>query len=362
MDHYADGDMDLYTYQLSMGALSFSKSSLFCGDIIEDENEEQLIANICSETDLMLSEININIDNSLLNIVNCPSPSPKKTKKPSKSVKHRRQKRNEDPRISVLNIRSPVRGMDHDGSDSLHGEQLRQNRLMGDPTTAAVLAVAAVATAAAASTATCEDSDDQSPPSPSQPTLPPPSLPTPSPPSLPTPLPASQPTPPSLSSTDMFDTVSFLDSLNFKVSESQPSTPGDGNCMFHVLSDQSFFKDHFHARNLIVQNIYEMIEKQILFWDDSEPLSDWIESMMIPGTHGDSYALQVAANLMGRDILIVPSKGKKSANNPYGYLLIDSYTSSNLDPLCMLYFEEHVYGIGHYQSIRSVNNENFTKI
>ena len=51
------------------------------------------------------------------------------------------------------------------------------------------------------------------------------------------------------------------------------------------------------------------------------------------------------------------------ANNPYAcYLLIDSYTSSNLDPLCMLYFEEHVYGIGHYQSIRSVNNENFTKI
>ena len=56
------------------------------------------------------------------------------------------------------------------------------------------------------------------------------------------------------------------------------------------------------------------------------------------------------------------SKGKKSANNPYCYLLIDSYTSSNLDPLCMLYFEEHVYGIGHYQSIRSLNNENFTKI
>ena len=67
MDHYADGNMDLYTYQLSMGALSFSKNSRFFGD----ENEEQLIANICSETDLMLSEININIDNSLLKIVNC---------------------------------------------------------------------------------------------------------------------------------------------------------------------------------------------------------------------------------------------------------------------------------------------------
>ena len=63
-----------------------------------------------------------------------------------------------------------------------------------------------------------------------------------------------------------------------------------------------------------------------------------------------------------KQLLIVPSKGKKSANNPYGYLLIDSHTSSNLDSLCMLYFEEHVYGMGHYQSIRSVNNENFTKV
>ena len=204
MKHYADGNMDLYTYQLSMGALSFSKNSRFFGDVIEDENDVQLLANICSETDLMLSEININIDNSLLNIVNCPSPSPKKSKKPSKSIKHRRQKPNEDPRTSIFNIRSPVRGVDHD-SDSLHGEQLRQNRLMGDPTTAAVLAVAAVATAAAASTSACEDSDDQSPPSPSRPT--------PSPPRQPTPLPASRPPPPSLSAT--FDTVSFLDSLNF---------------------------------------------------------------------------------------------------------------------------------------------------
>lgn len=135
-----------------------------------------------------------------------------------------------------------------------------------DPTTAAVLAIAAVATAAAVSTTTCEDSDDQSPPSPSQATLPSPNQPTTSSPSHPTPLPASQPTPPSLSLTDTFDTVSFLDSLNFKVSESQPSTPGDGNCMFHVLSDQSFFKDHFDARNLIVKNIYEMIEEQILFF------------------------------------------------------------------------------------------------
>ena len=40
MDHYDAGNMDLYTYQLSMGALSFSKSSRFFEDLTENENEE----------------------------------------------------------------------------------------------------------------------------------------------------------------------------------------------------------------------------------------------------------------------------------------------------------------------------------
>ena len=84
--------------------------------------------------------------------------------------------------------------------------------------------------------------------------------------------------------------------------------------MFHVLADQGFFNDHVEARRKIVSNIYGMIETQTLFWDDTEPLSDWIENMMVPSTHGDSYVLQVAANLMGRDILIIPTKGVKSAN------------------------------------------------
>ena len=37
----------------------------------------------------------------------------------------------------------------------------------------------------------------------------------------------------------------------------------------------------------------------------------------------DKHACQPSGILIGRDILIVPSKGKKSANNPYCYLFID---------------------------------------
>ena len=41
------------------------------------------------------------------------------------------------------------------------------------------------------------------------------------------------------------------------------------------------------------------------------------------------------------------SKGRK-----YIYRFI-----SNCDPIFMLYFEEHIYGIDHYQIIRSVIND-----
>ena len=52
---------------------------------------------------------------------------------------------------------------------------------------------------------------------------------------------------------------------------------------------------------------------------------------MLPGNLGDSYALQVAANLIGRDIINVPSN-KMSAHNPYGYILVESCIV-NVNPL-----------------------------
>ena len=123
--------------------------------------------------------------------------------------------------------------------------------------------------------------------------------------------------------------------------------------MFHALADQSVFIDHLDARHKIVTNIYEMIENGTIFWDDSQPLSDWIESMMKPTTYGDSYALQVAANLLGRDVIIIPSN-KMSVHNPYGYILVQSCII-NANPIFLFYKEEHIFGeAAHYQSIMPV--------
>ena len=61
---------------------------------------------------------------------------------------------------------------------------------------------------------------------------------------------------------------------------------------------------------------------------------------------------------MRTDKLIVRTKSQISAHNPYGYLLIESNVKI-CNPLCRLYFEEYIYGSGHYQSIRRVKFGHF---
>ena len=96
--------------------------------------------------------------------------------------------------------------------------------------------------------------------------------------------------------------------LDFELSPTQLFTPEDGNCMFHCISDQSNYINHAEVRNAVVSNIYRMIDENILFWDESEYVLDWIEKMELEGTFGDHYALQVIANLLERDIIIIPTK------------------------------------------------------
>ena len=77
------------------------------------------------------------------------------------------------------------------------------------------------------------------------------------------------------------DLVEYLRNIRFGLSKSQNNISGDRNCMFHSLVDLSVFKDHFEARHLIiVTSNYETIENWTIFWDDTQPLFDWIEAKM----------------------------------------------------------------------------------
>ena len=77
---------------------------------------------------------------------------------------------------------------------------------------------------------------------------------------------------------------------------------------------------------------------------------------MNDGVFGDAYSLQIAANILQRDIIIIPTE-KDSAHNPMGYILIESSNCLN-EPMYMQYFEETIYGAGHYQSIKPESNCN----
>ena len=80
--------------------------------------------------------------------------------------------------------------------------------------------------------------------------------------------------------------------------------------------------------------------------------------MNVSGTFGDHYALQVAANLLQRDIVIIPTQSD-SAHYIKKYCLIRANTVlDSLPPVYLLWFEETVYGCGHYQSIEPAYTEN----
>lgn len=84
--------------------------------------------------------------------------------------------------------------------------------------------------------------------------------------------------------------------------------------MFHCISDQTQYNSHLEVRNYVVSNIYRMIDENMIFLDNSELIIDYIERMELDGTFGDQYALQVIANVMERDILIIPSKAESVQN------------------------------------------------
>ena len=102
----------------------------------------------------------------------------------------------------------------------------------------------------------------------------------------------------------------------------------DGNCLYHVVADQSHFLDHREARRTIVENVLPLVENGSIFWNDDIYMLDWIETQEQETKHGDVYSLQIAANILQRDLIIVPTQ-QNSAHNPLGYILIGSLACVN---------------------------------
>ena len=171
MHRYEKGLIDLYKYQLYMGAYYVTANvKKFVRDLDPDPyglGDPQTYYSRKETTDVA-DESSLSDDEEMevitpmklvnpvptvtpIKIVNpVPTVTPIKivsqsVKKPAKQrLKHKRQKPVPNSRISILNVNSPL-PLPQQNEDSLKGDNLRQQRI--NPTTTAVIAAAALATA-----------------------------------------------------------------------------------------------------------------------------------------------------------------------------------------------------------------------
>ena len=142
-----------------------------------------------------------------------------------------------------------------------------------------------------------------------------------------------------------------LAKLKFKLSSTQSNTPADGNCLFHSIVNQCpEFESHGKLREIVCSNVLPMVEENRIFWGTDETMIDWIDRMVVLGTFGDEYCLQIIANLTGRDINLIPVH-EDSAHYLKLYCSIKSDNPGGHAPIWLLWFEETKFIHGHFQSI-----------
>ena len=81
-------------------------------------------------------------------------------------------------------------------------------------------------------------------------------------------------------------------------------------------------------------------------------LEEWVEKMKAEGEFGDEIFLQLAANILNRDIIIIPVFRDEAHIQALGFTVIKSATSNNHEPLFLLSYTESRFTSPHYQSIR----------
>ena len=168
-------------------------------------------------------------------------------------------------------------------------------------------------------------------------------------------------------SEETFEDISVADSneaearlkqLGFKVSSTQPSTKGDGNCMLYALWDQlqrcrhpilnSLSSPH-HLRLLVCSKLKDQLASDKIFWVEAVSPDTWLQSMRTDKVWCDEVFLQLACNILNKNVIIIPLS-PSSAHHSGMYSTLRSTQGGVGDPLYMLYFEEWRTA-GHYQSI-----------
>ena len=89
-------------------------------------------------------------------------------------------------------------------------------------------------------------------------------------------------------------------------------------------------------------------------FDDGLDQCDWSKKMEVNGCFVDHIGIQICANFLGRNILIIPTKTQSLFGGGL-YNIVRPVKLLDTAPIILLYFEETVYRAGHFQSL-SVND------
>ncbi len=152
-----------------------------------------------------------------------------------------------------------------------------------------------------------------------------------------------------------------LDEAGFQLSESQPNTPKDGNCLVHAVRDQMLAdpklktiaqaKDHGQLRAMVVHQLPLLEATGKISWPGHQPMDQWIGTMLNDATFCDHIFLQLTAEVFNRELVLVPIFQDGHAD---GQIKFQPSTGMphDFNPFYFLYFSESRFVNPHYQSIQ----------
>ena len=117
-----------------------------------------------------------------------------------------------------------------------------------------------------------------------------------------------------------------------------------------------FAKDASEFRRKIVLNGFDMfIATERLTWSYDPEIGtpeEWVDKMSSDGVYGDEIFLQLASNILNRDIVIIPVFKDQAHVQQMEIKIVRSATVNRNEQLFLLAYTESRFVSPHYQSIR----------
>ena len=95
-----------------------------------------------------------------------------------------------------------------------------------------------------------------------------------------------------------------------------------------------------------------------LSWPGTETQFEWKKRMLQPTEYFDEIALNLASNVLGVDIIVIPAFRESSIHQGLGVTIIKSQVKPKNDPLFVFLFSESDFQSPHFQSIRPKSDDN----